>query len=228
VYRQWPDGLPDEIELCAVQLPGRENRLGEAALSSIPAIVDALMPAFEPALDLPYALFGHSMGAIVASEAARALGATGKPLPDQLIVSSRRPASVPDPDPPLRSLRDAEFVSEISRRYGGIPAEVIAQADLLALLLPCLRADLTALETFQPGARAPLPCPISVFGGADDARVPRAHLEAWRSETSGAFRVRVFAGKHFYLTTRRADVLADISALLAPLLAPRLVRERVG
>jgi surfactin synthase thioesterase subunit len=89
----------------------------------------------------------------------------------------------------------------------------------MELLLPALRADITALETHNPPPRPPLPCPIAAFGGADDRLTPRAHLEAWRGETTGSFRVRVFAGGHFYLDPRRAEVLGDLSATLAPLLA---------
>ena len=98
----------------------------------------------------------------------------------------------------------------------------------MELLLPCLRADITALETFHPAPGAPLPCPITVFGGADDRRTSRAHLEAWRGETSGAFRVRVFPGDHFYLNVRRDDVLADLSVTLAPLLQALRFREALA
>jgi surfactin synthase thioesterase subunit len=115
-------------------------------------------------------------------------------------------------------LSDAQFVAEVDRRYGGMPAEVTRHADLMELLLPPLRADIRALETHRPGLRPPLPCPISAFGGSDDGRVPREHLDAWRSETRGAFRVRVFPGGHFYLEAGHADLLADLSATLAPLL----------
>jgi surfactin synthase thioesterase subunit len=85
----------------------------------------------------------------------------------------------------------------------------------MSLLLPALRADIAALELHRPSARPPLPFPITVFGGSDDARTPREHLDAWRSETTGSFRVRVFPGGHFYFAAERAAVLADIAATLA-------------
>jgi surfactin synthase thioesterase subunit len=125
---------------------------------------------------------------------------------------------LPDPEPPLHVLPDPEFVAEVERRYGGMPAEVTQHGDLMELLLPPLRADIRALETHRPGLRPPLPCPISAFGGSDDRQVPREHLDAWRAETDAAFRVRVFAGGHFYLEPRRAELLADLTATLAPLL----------
>jgi medium-chain acyl-[acyl-carrier-protein] hydrolase len=218
-YRLWPGALPVSLEVCPVQLPGRENRLRETPLANIAALVDALVPALLPHLDLPFAFFGHSMGAVLASEVARALAGAGASLPKHIIVSGRRPPHMPSAEPPFHALPDPEFVAEVNRRYGGIPAEVMQQKDLLALLLPCLRADITALETHLPVRRPPLPCPISAFGGADDRLTPREHLEAWRGETSEAFQVRVYPGDHFYLNPRRAQVLADVSATLAPILS---------
>lgn len=225
VYRLWPAALPADLEVCAVQLPGRGNRLREPALPSIPALVEALLPELRPQLDLPFAFFGHSMGAVLASEVARALHRHG-PTPRHLLVSGRRPPHWPTPDPLLHLLPDAEFVTEINRRYGGIPPEVAQHKELLDLLLPCLRADIAALETHTPPpSREPLSCPISVFGGAADPLTPRDHLDAWRSETTGAFRVRVFPGDHFYLNACREALLADLTATVAPLLADTLARE---
>jgi surfactin synthase thioesterase subunit len=218
VYRLWPAGLPVELEVCAVQLPGRENRLRETAVDSIPALVDLLVPALLPHLDRPFAVFGHSMGAVLASEFVRALASGGGPLPRHLIVSGRRPPHMPGPESPLHGLPDAEFVAEINRRYGGIPVAVMEHADLVELLLPSLRADMTAIETHRPKPRPPLPCPISVFAGSHDRLTPRDHLEAWRGETLNTFRVRVFPGDHFYLNVRRDDVLADLSVTLAPMI----------
>jgi surfactin synthase thioesterase subunit len=201
-----------------VQLPGREGRLRERPIPSLRAIVDALVPALAPQLDRPYAFFGHSMGAVLAAEVARALVASGAPAPAHLFVSSRRPPHLPPSEPPLHVLPDREFLAELGRRYGGMPAEVLQHAELVALLLPSLRADIEALETHRAPLRPPMPCPISAFGGSDDRFAPREQLEAWRCETSGAFRVRVFPGGHFYVDARRREVLADVAATLAPLL----------
>jgi surfactin synthase thioesterase subunit len=219
VYRQWSAELPPEVELCSVELPGREARFRERPIASIPDIVGSLEPALQPLLDLPYVFFGHSMGAILAIETTRALAARGATLPSQLFVSARRPPHVPAHEPPMNGLSDAEFVAEIHGRYGAIPAAVMNQPDVLELVLPALRADIAALEMHRPAQRSPLAVPITAFGGADDALTPRAHLEAWRSETSSTFRVRVFPGGHFYLNAQRAAVLADVATTLAPLLS---------
>jgi len=214
VFRQWSAGLPPDCDVCAVQLPGRTARLSEPPIASIPMLVDGIVAGIMPYLDLPFVFFGHSMGAILAAEVTRELAARGAQLPRYLIVSARRPPHMADPQPPLRDLSDAEFVEEIMRRYGGIPAEILREKEILAILLPALRADATALETYRPPRRAPLPCPILAFGGSDDAMTPRTHLEAWHEETTSAFDICVFPGGHFYLESQRSAVLAKVSESL--------------
>ena len=221
VYRQWGAKLPDYLEVCAVQLPGRGQRLREAPLTRMPAIVDALVDALSPHFDLPFAFFGHSMGAVVAYELARALAGRGERVPFHLFLSGRRPPRIPDPDGTLHTLDVAAFILEIDRRYGGIPAEVLREPEVLALLLPCLRADIAALETHRPLARPPLDMPISVYGGSEDRRTTTEHLDAWRTETTGGFRTKTFPGGHFYLEAQRPALLADLVASLAPLPAGR-------
>jgi surfactin synthase thioesterase subunit len=228
MYRLWPAALPADIELCALQLPGRETRLREAPLSSIPALVDAIVPALQPHFDRPFAFFGHSMGAVLAAEVTRTLASLGAPTPRHLIVSARRPPHLPDTAPWLHTLPDDRFVAEINRRYGGVPVQVMEQRELLGLLLPCLRADIEALENFTPPARHPLSTPITAFGGTYDQRASRADLEAWRGETNSAFRLRLFPGDHFYLNPQRAALLTEVSATLAPLLRSPQPREALA
>src|SRR5207253_3000662 len=119
-------------------LPGREGRYREPAYTRVEAAVAALLPALRPHLNLPFAFFGHSMGAVMASELTAALAASGGPTPQHLFLSARRAPGVPDPDAPISGLSDAAFVTELSRRYGGIPAEVMQDEELMSLLLPSL------------------------------------------------------------------------------------------
>jgi len=217
VYRPWALKLPTGIEVAAIVAPGRDGRLREPPITSITGLVDALLPHLEPELDRPFAFFGHSMGAVLATEVTRSLAERGGPVPGHLFVSARKPLHLPGTESPLHSLSDEALVAEVQRRYGGIPREVLQERDLMALLLPCLRADLTALETHRPPRRAPLSCPISVFGGDADALTSRAELEAWAGESTGSFRLRVFSGGHFYLVSHQAELLADLAATLGGL-----------
>lgn len=225
-YRGWPRLFGGALDVCAIQLPGRANRLDEPPIASMQLLVERLTQELAPHLDVPFAFFGHSMGAIVATELCRSLAALGLPTPVQLFVSGRRPSGMPDPNPPLRHLSDASFLVEIQRRYAAIPAEVAAEPDVLSLLLPALRADIEALETHVPRSREPLACPILAIGGSDDPLTPRSDLEEWRRQTSHGLRVRLFPGGHFYLDACRDAVVAEIASTLSLPLSPPL-RARI-
>jgi medium-chain acyl-[acyl-carrier-protein] hydrolase len=217
-YRPWASLMPRHVEVCAVQLPGRENRLREPAFTSLTAMLEALRGALRPQIDRPFAFFGHSMGALVAFELARALQSDRAAAPAHLLLSGRRPPHIPEAEAPLHALPDDEFIASINRRYGGIPDEILRERDLLALLLPGLRADMTLIEThrFEPGAL--LDCPLTAFGGSADTRAAREQLDQWRLHTRGPARVRMFDGGHFYLhdDIRRRALIDDVALALAP------------
>jgi medium-chain acyl-[acyl-carrier-protein] hydrolase len=217
-YRLWPAGLPSELEVCAVQTPGRESRLREPPYTHVESLVEAALEALQPALDLPFAFFGHSMGAVVAGALTVALGRRGGPLPAHLFLSGHRAPHLPDPEPLVGGLADDLFVTEINRRYGGIPPEILQERELMELLLPGLRADIRALESYRPTTALHLGCPVSVFGGTEDRRATRGQLEAWREGATGAFHVNMFPGGHFYLDSCRPTVLAKVVATLAPII----------
>jgi medium-chain acyl-[acyl-carrier-protein] hydrolase len=211
-YRPWAGALPPDVQLALVQLPGREARLAEPPLTRMRALVDALVPALGPHLDVPFAFFGHSMGAHVAFETARALRAEGRE-PERLVASGNRAPHLPFPRPRIHHLPDDRILAEF-QRLGGTPAEVLADRQLMALLLPVLRADLELCETyrFEPGPS--LTCPLTVFGGTRDPDVPPAALDAWREHTTGPFARRLFDGGHFFLQEARQQVLAALRDVL--------------
>jgi surfactin synthase thioesterase subunit len=217
-FRPWREAVPEQVELIAVQLPGRGNRLREPPIASVPVLRDAIATELLPYLDRPYAFFGHSMGAVLALEVART-AMSGRQGPAHIFLSARRPPHLPRLEADLHRLPDDAFLKLLDSRYGGVPAEVLQERELLDLLLPALRADITALETFASPETEPLTCAITAFGGDEDRLVTLEQLRAWRGYTSGAFRVRQFRGGHFYLQNARTELLADVTQALMPLIA---------
>jgi medium-chain acyl-[acyl-carrier-protein] hydrolase len=156
------------------------------------------------------------MGALVAFELARELRRRGARAPVLLTVSGHRAPQRPNVEPPLSHLPDAEFLEEVRGRYGGIPPEVLAEQELLEILLPVLRADIQVLETFAYAKHPQLTCAICCFGGEDDPHVSVDDLEAWRDETSGPLQVRTFPGGHFFVESARSEVMRALGGSLAP------------
>lgn len=210
VYRPWLTALPGHIEAKLIQLPGREGRWREPALTSIADIADLVARALVPHLDAPFAFYGHSLGALISFEVTRRLRAAGSPLPRQLFLGAHRGPHLPNPHPPMAHLGDVAFVDEIRKRYDGIPQAVLDNPELLELMLPCLRADFTAFETYQYREERPLECAISAFGGDQDGYVRTHEVAGWREQTIGRFRMRVVPGNHFFLQTQRDQVLAAV------------------
>jgi medium-chain acyl-[acyl-carrier-protein] hydrolase len=213
-YRLWARSLPEDIEVFAAQLPGRDGRLRDTPLPSIAAMVDMLLPAVIESSDLPYAIFGHSMGALVAYELVSALERASVRAPSHLFVSSRRAPDEPDTRVPLHDMPESQFLVELQERYGAIPAAVLDEPELLELLLPVVRADIRAVETYRPSLAVPhqVRCAVHVYGGEDDRHPRPAQLPGWQRVAASPVRVRVFAGDHFYLQQQRDALTADIAA----------------
>jgi len=211
-FRPWSRVLPADVELLVVQLPGRESRVREAPFDDVHEIVRALAPVMREVSDLPFALFGHSMGALVAFELTRALERAGQPAPQRLFVSARRAPDDLERDPPVHDLPDAAFMDALQERYGAIPEAVRQEPELLALLLPPLRADIRAIERYAPLTHEPVRCPLRIYGGADDRHPAPAQLAGWQRVATQAPQVRLFPGDHFYLTAQHEALVADIFA----------------
>ncbi len=218
-YRPWPKLLP-EIEVCPILLPGRERRLAESALTDFTALVAAIHSAILPYLDKPFAFFGHSMGGLLAFELTRKLRQleVEQHQPLHLFISGCRAAQLPDPEPLMHSLPDDAFLEEL-RRFNGTPEAVLANSELMALLLPTIRADFTAIRTYRYSPQPPLSCPITVFGGLQDGTVTYDQLTAWQSQTQADFSLHMLPGDHFFLDSAQLLLIQSITAKLVGSLA---------
>jgi surfactin synthase thioesterase subunit len=215
LFYPWASRLPEWAELSAIQLPGRESRMSEPPLTRLADILDGLLAEILQKLDRPYVLFGHSLGALICFELARALRRRGAPLPAGLFVSGRRAPSLPSPDGNIHTLPDQEFVDELSRRYNGIPQVVRDYPEMMRILVPIMRGDLTVLETYSFVAEPPLGVPVFLYGGQDDVQMTPASIEAWRAISAGDLTLRLFPGGHFYLQDDRERLLDVLTADLA-------------
>ena len=215
-YFAWSRALADTpIEVCAVQPPGRENRLREAPYRDITSLVTSLASAIRPLLDRPYAIFGHSMGALIAFELTRLLRDEGTALPSHLFMSGARAPDIASDEAPLHPIADDDaFLGAVASRYGGIPAIVLENAELRGVILPALRADMTVTESYAYRTTEPFPVDLAAYGGSADRHVGDDRLERWRDRTTGTFESRRFEGDHFFLNDSRSALVADVAARL--------------
>lgn len=205
-FHRWGRDLPDDIELIALQYPGRGGRFREPRLTELSALIDDAQSAVLTLSDRPLVFFGHSMGASIAFELARRLERVDASTPRLLFLSGR---ASPDSRISLgqrHKLADAALLTHL-RDLAGTPDEVLDNQDLLDLLLPVLRSDLQAIETWVTQDFSPVQVPLVVFGGLDDPIVPAHTLDGWRA-FSAAFQKRVFPGHHFFINEHQSLLLA--------------------
>jgi medium-chain acyl-[acyl-carrier-protein] hydrolase len=209
---QWAAALPSDVELWAAQLPGRGPRFREKLADGVDELLEGLFPAVGAMVDLPYVLFGHSMGAMLAFELARRARREQATAPRYLFVSGRVAPGRPRAKA-MHALPDDQFVEEL-RRLGGMPEELLRDPKVLELFSPMLRADMRIAETWCYPSEPPLSVAIAAFGGLADAGVRHADLEAWRDQTTGSFSTHLFPGGHFFLQSARAALIAVLTRLM--------------
>jgi len=205
IYRRWVTDAPPEVDVCPVQLPGREGRLLETPITSMDVLVEAVAQGLEDELAQPFALFGHSMGAILAYELSRLLRRRGAGRPLHVFVSGCSAPDIGITRIPIHALPRDKFTEEL-KRLNGTPEAVLQNAELMQLMEPVLRADFTAIERYVHRPGAPLDCPVTAFHGSEDPDVRMEHVERWRAHTTAQFERRSFAGDHFFIH-RHGDVM---------------------
>ena len=215
IFRNWQDYLPATIQICPIEFPGHSSRLMENPLDDVDVLVRTISSEIKPWLDLPFAFFGHSLGALVSFELAHFLRREYARFPSHLIVSGRQAPPIPERSPKY-ALVEADLIAELSR-LGGTPKDILENAEMLELLLPTIRADLKMDETYHYQALEPLECPITVFGGLQDPETTSEDLTAWQEQTKNSFSLKMFSGNHFFIDTARQSLLEQISQALLPL-----------
>ena len=206
-YRSLRRLMPAEIDLCPVELPGRAGRLDEPPFSSMSALMARLSHVLPPLMGVPFGFFGHSVGAWTAYEATRRLRSLdGRPAVHLFVCGRRSPDRARADALPAPPRSDHDLLA-ILRRFGGTPTAVMQRPELIAALLPALRADLALVDGYAVDPRDRVACPITAFGGADDV-AHSGSLQSWRDFTAAGFRTCIFPGAHFFFSPT-AEALAN-------------------
>lgn len=207
--------LSPGVEVLAVQYPGRQDRRAEPNIESIPHLADAILPSVRPLADRPLAFFGHSMGAVLAYEVAFRLERDGAAPLARLYVSSRRaPSCHRSEGVHLRD--DAGLIAEL-QRLSGTNADLLGNQEMLKMILPAIKSDYRAVETYRDTTDRTVRTPIVAVIGDDDPKVTIDEAKAWAAHGTGTFDLRVFSGGHFYLIEQSRQVIKFIADDLAAL-----------
>lgn len=221
IYYGWTQPLADQsIQLYPIQLPGRENRLGEAPISDYRVLVNQITDGIQDELNTPYALFGHSMGAALAYELTCELAQRDLPLPKHLFVSGRNAPHVPWPLENMDNLSDDAFIQKISKLFGNISEAVLKEPELLEIITPILRADFNILDGYQHLEKPQLACPITVFNGTDDEWTDLESTQSWNRYTQAKFSYQSMEGSHFFINTKTQAVIDIIARAMHETVAP--------
>jgi surfactin synthase thioesterase subunit len=214
IYRAWPERLPPSIRVLPLDLPGRGTRHARPPLDDWSMLVDVLLEDVQPHLSRPFAIFGHSMGALIGLELAHAVRARHGKTPVWMGASGCTAPARRVGNLKWRDCPESELLAEL-RALGGTPDELIENREFLDVLLPIVRADFHLCGSYRAQDREPLDCPLLVMAGADDdlARDPE-NLRSWAGEVTGPFRLEMVDGGHFFIDSRRDIVIGYVGSAL--------------
>ncbi|SDH51459.1 Surfactin synthase thioesterase subunit [Actinokineospora alba] len=200
--------LSPDVDVLAVQYPGRQDRAAEPLVDSVHELADRLADVIAPRVDRPLSLFGHSMGAAVAFELASRLQERGITA-HRLFASGRRAPSLVREGERVHEADDAGVISAM-KRLGGVDTALFDVPELVELILPSVRNDFRAVETYRARSGPPLDTPIVALTGDDDPTTSVEEARGWASHTSVGFSLEVYSGGHFFLNEHMGAVVGRI------------------
>ncbi|QNH08319.1 thioesterase [Pseudomonas sp. B11D7D] len=216
-FMPWFTALAPDIQLCAIQLPGRGARFSEPPVHDFTTLIEQLGTVIASQGDRPYAFFGHSLGALIAFELAHHCVRRGLPQPRHLFLSASSAPRHRVGAPRYDLMSDGELLMKL-RDYAGTPPEVLANQELMTLLLPAIRADFALLRHYRYQPRPRLDIPMSVLAGHDDAHVTPETLHDWQTESRAVCESHGFEGGHFFAFEQPEQVLELVKRKLAEVL----------
>ena len=209
-YHPLSQRVAPDVDVIALQYPGRQDRRQEACITEISVLADRIAEQLMRLDDTPTLFFGHSMGATLAFEVAWRLEQLGRNAPRRLIVSARNAPGIARGEK-VHERDDAGIIAEV-RRLNGTESAVLADTEILLLAIPAIRGDYQAIETYSYTPGRIVNCPITAFAGDSDQRADIKDVDAWRHYTESDFRIRVFTGGHFYLASHLSAIAAEITS----------------
>lgn len=212
MYLRWRRLLPEWIQIIPVELPGRGHRLGEPFAENFVQLVSQICSEHSESMQRRYALFGHSMGALLAYGVALHQHARKMPLPEIVFASGSPAPSHHNADRFMSEADDAALIADL-RKLGGTPEEVFNNPELLKLVLSTLSADYRICNSFQYSPHTPLPLPLCALGGRAD-EISAERIEAWQHETRSRFDLTWFDGDHFFIRQQEQQVISTIQRAL--------------
>jgi len=217
VYAGWQRLLPASVEVVGIHLPGREERLREPAFRDLDLLVDALMEPLAQCLDLPYAFYGHSLGAWIAFYLTRRLIGAGLKPPARLFVGAARAPHLESRRPPVHEYPLREFLAHVTERYGEIPPAIRNDREMMEIVVELLRSDMALFEKVRYCPGSALDVPISAFAGDRDNAVTPEEVAAWREQTRAGFSFDVLPGDHFFLKSSLNKLMTRVGSEMSTL-----------
>lgn len=210
-YNKWQEKFGEDICVCPVQLPGREERIMEKHYTDMGELIADLISRIRLYADHPIYLFGHSMGAKIACETARRLEEENCSV-SGMVLSASKPPFIP-PTKLISHLPDKEFIDELVK-FNGIPQVLLDNREALNFFIPMLRNDFVMDEAYDELRQYKLKCPIIAIGGSEDSEAEYQHIVEWKRYTDNKFLCHVFSGGHFYIWDHEDEVIGMIKRLI--------------